>query len=73
MTQSQFQTVLATATAVAIFADWLSGPTDNTALDNVVLTGLDVSPVPVPAALPLFASALGLAGLFGYTRQRKAA
>jgi hypothetical protein len=73
VTQSQFQAVPAGATAIAIFADWRSGPTDDTALDTVVLTDLNVSAVPVPAALPLFASALGLAGLFGYTRKRKAA
>jgi hypothetical protein len=32
-----------------------------------------VAETPVPAALPLFASALGLGGLFGYRRKRKAA
>ncbi len=39
------------------------------------LTGQEfasVSAVPVPAALPLFASALGLAGLFGYRRKKPA-
>jgi hypothetical protein len=32
-----------------------------------------VNPVPVPAALPLFASALGMAGLLGYRRRHKTA
>ena len=40
-----------------------------------VFTNAAVGPsvVPVPAALPLFASVLGLGGLFGYRRKRKAA
>jgi hypothetical protein len=33
----------------------------------------DVSAVPIPGALPLFASALGLGGFFGWKRKRKAA
>ena len=37
------------------------------------LQAIEVSAVPVPAALPLFASALGIAGLFGYRRKRNAA
>ena len=32
----------------------------------------DVSTVPIPGALPLFASALGLGGFLGYRRKRKA-
>jgi len=31
----------------------------------------DISPVPLPATLPLFASALGLMGLLGWRRKRK--
>jgi hypothetical protein len=33
----------------------------------------DLSPVPLPAALPLFASGLGALGLLGWRRKRKAA
>lgn len=32
-----------------------------------------VAPVPIPAALPLFAGGLGLLGLLGWRRKRKAA
>jgi hypothetical protein len=46
-------------------------PCDATAqvnLDNVSFT---VSPTPLPAALPLFATGLGVLGLFGWRRKRK--
>lgn len=36
-------------------------------------TGLNVSPVPVPAALPLFGSGLALIGLLGWRRKRQSA
>ena len=38
------------------------------AIDNIVVS---TSPVPVPAALPLFASGLGCLGLLGWRRRRK--
>ena len=34
---------------------------------------LDVTPTPIPAALPLFATGLGVMGLFGWRRKRKIA
>jgi len=34
--------------------------------------GLDISPTPLPAALPLFAAGLGGLGLLGWRRKRKA-
>jgi PEP-CTERM motif len=40
------------------------------ALDNIVVDG---SAVPLPAALPLFASGLGMLGLLGWRRKRKSA
>lgn len=40
---------------------------------NRVLVEGSLAAVPLPAALPLFASALGAASLFGYRRKRKAA
>lgn len=44
----------------------------NAAFDNIVLD-TTVTPVPLPAALPLFAGGLGLLGLFGWRRKRMAA
>jgi hypothetical protein len=41
--------------------------------DNVLLHSISaVSPVPLPGALPLFASGLGALGLLGWRRKRKA-
>ncbi len=44
----------------------------NYAFDDVI-TGGSLAPVPLPAALPLFASGLGILGLFGWRRKRVAA
>jgi hypothetical protein len=41
-------------------------------IDNIVLNSV-VSTVPLPAAPPLFATGLGLLGLLGWRRKRKAA
>ncbi len=41
--------------------------------DNFKIEGFHVTPIPLPAALPLFAGALGLLGLFGWRRKRAAA
>jgi hypothetical protein len=51
------------------------GTTDGyIALDNIFYSSADsVNQTPIPGALPLFASALGLGGLFRYRRKRKAA
>ncbi len=40
--------------------------------DNFKVEGFHVTPVPLPAALPLLAGALGLFGLFGWRRKRAA-
>jgi hypothetical protein len=41
---------------------------------GTVAVTFDVAPaVPLPGALPLFTSAFGLGGFFGYMRKRKAA
>ena len=40
--------------------------------DNLSFSTVPVSQTPIPGALPLFASALGLGGLVGYRRKRKA-
>jgi hypothetical protein len=39
---------------------------------SIPLNGTGVSPVPLPAALPLFATGLGALGLLGWRRKRKA-
>ena len=43
------------------------------ALDNIDVTFGRVAETPIPGALPLFASAVGLGGFLGYRRKRKAA
>ena len=40
-------------------------------VDDVSVTGAAPSAVPLPAALPLFASGLGALGLLGWRRKRK--
>jgi hypothetical protein len=40
------------------------------ALSTLTVETADITPVPVPAALPLFASAIGLFGLFGRKRRQ---
>ena len=39
--------------------------------DDKVSGGLEVASTPLPAALPLFASGIGVLGLFGWCRKRK--
>ena len=41
--------------------------------DNFTITSLTVTPVPLPAALPLFAGGLGLMGLLGWRRRQASA
>jgi hypothetical protein len=40
---------------------------------SVLLANIDVPSVPLPAALPLFATGLGALGLLGWRRKRKIA
>ena len=47
---------------------------ENTSFDpTFYVSGLEYTATPVPAALPLFASALGAMGLFGWRRKRRSA
>ena len=67
-------TFIATTTSTVISfggSGGAEGSTSYLGLDDVSLT--DLSAVPLPAALPLFASGLGVLGLLGWRRKRKAA
>ena len=61
-----FQFTLTTAQTISFYIS------DNNLIDNVGGISLDVSAVPLPAALPLFATGLGALGLLGWRRKRKA-
>jgi hypothetical protein len=73
-TKVQMQAILADLTGLYIAADYTNscglcgavGP-DRTYLDNV---RIDTAAVPLPAALPLFASGLAAFGLLGWSRRR---
>ena len=45
----------------------------NPAFEGIAFQSEQIAQTPVPGALPLFASVLGLGGFFGYRRKRKAA
>ena len=51
---------------------WAGLPGGDGYWETLVVRAADLSEVPIPGALPLFASALGLGGLFGWKRKRKA-
>ena len=57
--------------SILLTAGTQGGAAETYRFDNLVFS--PASAVPLPAALPLFASALGLGGLVGYRRKRKAA
>ena len=53
------------------FPPWAGLPGAFDFADQLVVR-FDVDATPIPAALPLFASALGLGGLIGWRRKRRA-
>ena len=52
---------------------WAGTSNDGKGYPDFALGGITVSPVPIPAALPLFASGLGLMGWFARRKKRMAA
>lgn len=58
--------------SLSVFAHNISG-VEQFAVGEISLEYVGSGAVPVPAALPLFASGLGLLGLAGWRRRRKAA
>jgi hypothetical protein len=68
VSEAQFKSILANLTHVGIMMDWITG------LDSIDLDNVSFGPnsaVPLPAALPLFATGLGLLGAMGWRRKRK--
>lgn len=70
-TQGAFQAILGSIASIRINADFYGG-VDAYDLDNVVMSspGGDATVVPVPGALALFVSGLGLAGFVARARRR---
>jgi hypothetical protein len=64
-------------TSPCLIQSWqVCGPTDSFVVGSVeykMMESLGYDPVPVPAALPLFTTGLGVMGLLGWRRKRKAA
>jgi len=52
---------------------WFETTSGGDKTGSLLSMDIPVSPVPLPAALPLFASGLGALGLLGWRRKRKGA
>jgi hypothetical protein len=61
------------SSASAYVDPYFSAPAGYTVLTSAGIGNLQPSTVPIPAALPLFASGLGALGLFGWRRKKAAA
>ena len=64
------------ASVAPIFADALvfkaAAGNDNVGQADYALAAIEVTPVPLPAALPLFSTGLGILGFLGWRRRRQA-
>ncbi|MGZ5866976.1 MAG: laminin B domain-containing protein, partial [Xanthobacteraceae bacterium] len=69
-TATQLQLVLSDLTTLLIRAEYQTGA-DTDGLDNVALFQSPPGETPLPAALPLFASGLGVFGFIALRRKRK--
>jgi hypothetical protein len=76
MAYEQFMTTFVASSALTTLAFLNGDPVTDTsnALDNITVTDLGaVGAVPLPSALPLFATGLGALGLLGWRRKKTAA
>jgi hypothetical protein len=64
--------VFTTAATLFQFYTFAFAGTPSEGNTNVLLANVDVSDIPLPAALPLFATGLGVLGVLGWRRKRKA-
>ena len=64
-------TFIASTMTTLAFLNGDPGADNSNGLDNVALTDVGPAAVPLPAALPLFATGLGALGLLGWRRKRK--
>ncbi|MEW5687050.1 MAG: PEPxxWA-CTERM sorting domain-containing protein [Pseudomonadota bacterium] len=71
ISDAEFAAVMADLRGLYIYADWKSGQSDLTTMDNVVLASADVAPVPEPAVWALMILGFGAAG--SALRRRQAA
>ena len=70
----QLFTTTFTATSTSTVLAFLNGdPSNDTSngLDNITLNATSIASTPLPAAFPLFATGLGVMGLFRWRRKRK--
>ena len=70
ISDAEFAAVMADLRGLYVYADWKSGQSDLTTMDNVALASADVAPVPEPGAWALMI--LGFGGIGAALRRRPA-